>query len=644
MLGYVLYCFSIWSAQDALVTAEDFTLADEKGGQIVLSEQASSGAVVLVFIGTDCPVTQRYAPRLESLRQSFEPRGVHFLGISSNVQDSQAEVLRFGRDYDIHFPLLKDVSGQIASRLGAQRTPEVFVIDKQRLVRYRGRIDDQFDDDSDRSLPTRPDLEIALEEVLDGRDVTVPNTRVHGCRIGRALAEMPNASVTWHSEIAELFRKHCINCHRAGGAGPFPLSRYEDVEGWAETIREAVADRRMPPWYASADEISFSNDFGLSEQDRSIIAKWVNDGSPRGDATEDDYSPPPSSNWQIASEPDQVLSMSASPVEITAEGRQEYRYFLMNPDWKSNLLVKGVEIRPGNRRLVSQAAVFVIPPGLAGAYTNIRDLTSTSELDANLLAWYSAGSAPTIYPDDLAREIQAGSQLLFRLRYRPTGRKESDKTQLGLILADTSKVTRLVQIVPIQESAITLTGDVPAKEVVVKKMIDDGIFLLSITPSVTRFGRSFRLQLPPDSRDGSVASLLRVESLPYPWAHQYRLNLPLELSAGTELSAQGLFDRFSPADRKRGEIPDAEELDSGSRNIDERLVTYLEIAPPPPPPIAAVPLPLLDPTQNISMAIGGLAFTLTVCLCVLWLKPVTSATRPAEPPPPLATEPETPTV
>ncbi len=166
-----------------------------------------------------------------------------------------------------------------------------------------------------------------------------------------------------------------------------------------------MANRRMPPWYASADDISFSNDFGLSDQERSVIAKWVNDGAPRGDVSNDDYSPPPSSNWQIASEPDQIHSMSTSPVEIAAEGRQEYRFFLMNPDWKSNLLVKGIEIRPGNRRLVAQAAVFVVPTGLAGAYPNIRDLTSTTELDANLLAWYSAGSIPIIYPEDVAREI-----------------------------------------------------------------------------------------------------------------------------------------------------------------------------------------------------------------------------------------------
>ncbi len=94
-------------------------------------------------------------------------------------------------------------------------------------------------------------------------------------------------------------------------------------------------------------------------------------------------------------------------------------------------------------------------------------------------------------------------------------------------------------------------------------MIDDGFFLLSITPSLTRFGRTFQLQLPPDKRDGSVASLLHVDSSPYLWAHQYRLNLPLELASGVELSAGALFDRLSPADRKRGEIPQTDEIENG---------------------------------------------------------------------------------
>jgi peroxiredoxin len=622
---------------DQTAPIPDFALSDDQGNRILLSEQAAGGAVVLVFIGTDCPVTQRYAPRIEALRQSFAHRGIKFLGISSNVQDAPAQVVRFARDFKLNFPIIKDIASQVANTLGAQRTPEVFLIDKERRIRYRGRIDDQIDDEVDRSQPTRPDLEIAIEEVLAGREVSLPNTRVTGCRIGRTLQESPNSALGWHGEVAAIFRRHCVTCHRTGGSAPFPLQRYEDAEGWAETIREVVRLRQMPPWFAQADDTSFANDFGLTEQERSIIIKWVNDGSPRGTGTDEDNTLPTSA-WQIASEPDQVLSSSSAPVEIPSEGRQEYREFLIDPQWTENRLVQKIEIKPSNRRIVWQAAAYIVPQGLANAYPNLRDLTSTSELDPNLLAWYSAGSLPTVYPEDIAREIPAGSQILFRIRYRPIGRPESDRTQIGLVWADPDKVTRKVRVVPIFEAPVAINKETPAKELVIKRAIDDGTFLLAITPSLTRLGRNFQLLWPPDSRDGSVRALLRINADPYLWSHQYRLSLPLELPAGTVLTTTALFDQLSPAARKRGDVPSPDDIQSEPPS-EEKLVTYLEVAPPPPPPIAAIPLPLLDPTQNISMAIAGLATTTAICLAFLWMKPSGAPSPPVESPPPTVDSP-----
>ncbi|MBY0588727.1 redoxin domain-containing protein [bacterium] len=631
----IVFFFACWTllAQDAAQTVSDFNLSDDKGNKILLSEESAGGGVVLVFIGTDCPVTQRYAPRLEALRQSFADRGIRFLGISSNVQDAPAQVARFAREFKLQFPLIKDVAGQVASALGAQRTPEVFLLDKDRRIRYRGRIDDQIDDEVDRSQPTRPDLEIAMEEVLAGRDVSVPNTRVSGCRIGRTLQESPNATVHWHGEIAKIFHKHCVTCHRVGGAAPFPMQRYEDVEGRAEMIREVVRLGQMPPWFAHGHEITFANDLGLSEQERSLVIKWVNDGSPRGDVTTEEENTPSAAGWQIASEPNQVFDVANSPVEIPAEGRHEYRDFLVDPQWKESRLVRGMEFKPSNRRIVWQAAVYVVPEGLASAYPNLRDLTSTSELDPNLLAWYSAGSLPVLYPEDIAREIPARSLLLFRLRYRPTGRPESDRTQFGLVWADKASVTRMVRVIPVEESSISITAESPAKEVSVSQTIDNNQFLLAITPKLSRLGRNFRLFWPPDPRDGAQRKLMEVDAEPYLWSHQYRLQVPLEIPSGTELKTTALFDRLSPAARKRGDIPSPDDADNEPPS-EERLIAYLEVVPPPPLPLAAIPLPLLDPTQNISMAIAGLATTTAICVAFLWMKPSNVAPRPVDPPGP----------
>src|SRR5690606_28343852 len=126
-----------------------------------------------------------YAPRLAQLAETFEPRGVAFLGLNANRQDSITEIAAYARIHQLRFPILKDLGNEIADRLGAQRTPEVFVLDAERRIRYHGRIDDQYGIGTARPEAVRNDLQIALEELLDGKSVTVAETEPVGCLIGR---------------------------------------------------------------------------------------------------------------------------------------------------------------------------------------------------------------------------------------------------------------------------------------------------------------------------------------------------------------------------------------------------------------------------------------------------------------------------
>src|SRR5206468_2843991 len=115
-------------------------------------------------------------PRLVELAGEFEGRGVAFVGINSNREDALSALGRYARLHHIPFPLLKDVGNVVADRFGAERTPEAFVLDGRRVVRYRGRIDDQYGVGLRRDRPTRRDLAVALEELLAGKPVSVPVT------------------------------------------------------------------------------------------------------------------------------------------------------------------------------------------------------------------------------------------------------------------------------------------------------------------------------------------------------------------------------------------------------------------------------------------------------------------------------------
>ena len=123
---------------------DDFTVHDVFGTPHALAEWADSRIIVVAFLGTECPLSKLYGPRLDELAREFGPRGVAFIGVNPNAQDSLADVAAFVRIQKIAFPIFKDIDGAVAARMGAVRTPEVFVLDADRVVRYWGRIDDQY--------------------------------------------------------------------------------------------------------------------------------------------------------------------------------------------------------------------------------------------------------------------------------------------------------------------------------------------------------------------------------------------------------------------------------------------------------------------------------------------------------------------
>ena len=123
---------------------DHFAARDFRGKSTSLADFAQSKAVVVAFLGTECPLAKLYAPRLVELALEFKGRDVAFIAIDSNQQDSITELAHYAQEHKIEFPLLKDTGNEIANQFAAVRTPEVFLLDGNRAVRYWGRIDDQY--------------------------------------------------------------------------------------------------------------------------------------------------------------------------------------------------------------------------------------------------------------------------------------------------------------------------------------------------------------------------------------------------------------------------------------------------------------------------------------------------------------------
>jgi peroxiredoxin len=166
--------------------ADDFTLTASDNKTYNLNSEINSGKIVVViFWSTKCPFVQAYNERAKELYNQYNDKGFTFWPVNSNSTESIDEIKEHAQSNGYSFPVLKDAGNSVADMFGALRTPEVYIIGKNNVILYHGRIDDS----KDASQITSHDLKNALDEIAMGKDVTVKTTKSFGCTIKKAGRE-----------------------------------------------------------------------------------------------------------------------------------------------------------------------------------------------------------------------------------------------------------------------------------------------------------------------------------------------------------------------------------------------------------------------------------------------------------------------
>lgn len=543
----------------------NFTLRDFRGQAYQLDDYAGSRAVVLAFVGTQCPLAKLYAPRIQQLAQEWGASDVAFLAINSNCQDSVTELAAYARKHDLTLPLLKDLGNQLADQLGAQRTPEVFLLDQDRVVRYWGRIDDQYGVGVIRDAPTEHYLRDAVRQVLADEPVAHPSIPSVGCLIGRLKEPDPESPVTYSRDIAPIFRDHCVDCHRPGEIGPFSMTNYDEVFGWAETIAEVVVEQRMPPWHADPQYGHFSNENRLSDEHKELIRTWVSRGAPEGDSADLPEPREYLDGWQLAREPDLVVPMADKPFDIPATGAVRYQYFTVDPGFRDEVWVEGLELLPGNRAVVHHILVFARPPGARGADGAVH----------GFLAGYVPGLRVDPLPRGFAKRIPAGHQLVFQVHYTPIGSDQQDLSKLGIWFANSDDVTHEVKTVSAIQQRLRIPPHASAHRVEATGHRLDDVLLLHLMPHMHLRGKAFRYEaIFPD---GTREILLDVPNYDFNWQTAYRLAEPRPLPAGTRIHCVAHFDNSE--DNLHNPDP-TRTVGWGDQTWDEMMIGYYDIAQP----------------------------------------------------------------
>lgn len=158
-----------------------FSLPDVNGGTRALSSITGKKGIVIVFTSTVCPVTNAYNSRLIKLAAYAKQNGIEFMAINSNSTEDVAEIVAHSKSKGLNFSVLKDSDGKVAASFGASVTPEVYFADGDFTLLYQGRIDDNQREDK----VSRKDLEVAMQEHLGGKAVSVKSEAARGVPIKR---------------------------------------------------------------------------------------------------------------------------------------------------------------------------------------------------------------------------------------------------------------------------------------------------------------------------------------------------------------------------------------------------------------------------------------------------------------------------
>jgi len=516
------------TAIGAQVTGTD-SLRDLHGNRRSLAGFKGHKAIVLAFLGTECPVSNLYGPIVIELEKRYRPKNVQFLAIYSNENEDLDQVAMHASDRDLPFPVLKDSGQRLADLLGVTRVPTVAVLDGDFVLRYRGRIDDRYGVSSRRPKATRADLAEALNDVLAGQKATVAETAADGCLLDRAKMQPHNTKVTYTKDVAPILQKRCQACHRPGQAAPFSLLSYDDAVKRAAMIGEVTRERRMPPWHADPRFGHFANDRRLTSKEIETIASWMAGGMQRGN----DEDLPKSARWSdgwVHGKPDLILSMPEE-FSVPAEGVLPYKSWIIDTNFTEDKWVRIAEARPGIRSVVHHVVVYILKEGQRGPVNRDGGLS--------ILVGWAPGDLGLVCPPDTALRVPKGARLRFEMHYTPNGTAVKDRSSVGLTFAP--KPPRYEML--IAEFA-NMTIEVPAHDPHYKAeatfRLRADARILSFAPHMHWRGKDYRYEVIYS--DGKRKTLLSVPRWNFNWQNVYRFQEPLKLPKGAKLHAVAHWD------------------------------------------------------------------------------------------------------
>lgn len=577
----------------------DFSFTEIEGVSRSLHGEPQHELTVIAFTSTSCPLSKKYLPTLVELHREYAQRGVRFILVNSvatdKVSDMQSAAKRFGSNVEYNF----DKESTFASHMSATTTTDAFIIDRSHTLIYHGAIDDQYGFGYSIDKPRYTYLRDALDASLAQRAIMVSATAAPGCVLERKSTPSAPTEITYHNQIARLMQRHCVECHRDGGVGPFALETYQDAVAHAPMIRDVVDRGVMPPWFAATNEgheISpWINDRSLSASEKQQLFTWLDNNTPEGEASQSPARRSFADGWLIG-KPDAVFEFP-KPVYVKATGTMPYQNVVVDTNLQEDRWVQAIEVQPGNKSVVHHVLVFIQSDN---EQTGPRD--DAADERSGFWGIYVPGNSTLVYPDGYAKRIPKGARLRFQMHYTPNGTATEDVTRIGLVFAK-EEPRHEVLVAGVVNPRFRIPPRANNHQVVASiNNIPTDVQVLAFLPHMHLRGKAARFEL---ISGGETRTMLDIPRYDFNWQLLYRYAEPVSIKAGDSLRFTAWYDNSesNPAN------PDPnKEVRWGQQTEDEMHLGYVEYIVPGSKPGESNPLSMRGRLRGaIRNALGGFA-------------------------------------
>ena len=255
--------------------------------------------------------------------------------------------------------------------------------------------------------------------------------------------------VTFTKDIAPIFQEKCEACHRKDSMAPMSLVTYEEVRPWARSIKERVVTHQMPPWHLdkTVGIQEFQNDRSLSDEQIATIVRWVDSGSPMGNAK--DMPPakqwPNEDEWQLTKQYGQPdLIIKSTEYTMPAVSQDQWWQPVVDTGLTEPRWVRAVEMRPGTkagRRITHHAIGYLMQTEPKGSGAS-PDLDPFAAIGGGILMEWAVGKQYDVYRPNTGKLLLPGSKIRWDIHYHAVGDKITDHVELAVYLYPKGEVPK----------------------------------------------------------------------------------------------------------------------------------------------------------------------------------------------------------